>query len=837
MPRQGELRTVPDVATPLVGRRREVGRILELLSDPETRLLTLVGPGGVGKTRLATEVAVRVSGDDFPDGVVFVELAAVGDADLMVATIAGSLGLAVDGPRTPSDSLREYLRDRDLLLILDNFEHLLKQDHAARFVGSLVAAGDGRLAILATSRERLRLRGERTFDVQPFALSPPLATASSDVEDADAIKLFEQNARSVMPDFKVTEANEPTILEVCRRVDGLPLGIELAAARIAHFSVEELLSRMERRLPLLTIGPRDAPDRLRTMRQAIAWSYDMLSAAEKMCFRTVSVFAGAFSAEMANAVFDRRDVRDQATLDVFAATGDQSEPFVDLLASLIDQSLLRRINRPSDQTRLAMLDTIREFGLEQVSICGEEDSIRWAHVAAYLSMTEEVQPRLYGADSARWFDQLEQEHDNIRAAIAWALDHDGIESALRICTASWLFWKQRGHLSDAILWLRRGVDRAGASVTIQLANAYLLLGHSEADLTRSSEYYLTSLELYRQLGDSRSAAGALSSLGMDAFLRGDFVRARSLHKESLDIFRALGSERDVAHAHYQLGRAAAGDGDYKGARQHIEDARGIWEQIGDTGSAVYALLEIARVSLRQRRLSEADELLRWGYAKARDIGFEDASAAFLCLRGYVALQSGDASAAATHLQSALRVFVNLGQRNVEMAQAIEGIARLALVWRRFEEAVRLRSATSAWRQRTGNVLPVVEQAEMDRDIESLRGELGAERYEREWAAGMTDSNLDDAVVLACSIDIKAQPAHPAEDAKLRMAAIRTLTPQERRVLCCVVTGLSSQQIADLLSVRVRTVTTHLDRIFSKLDVDNRTAAAAQAIAIDLCGST
>jgi predicted ATPase/DNA-binding CsgD family transcriptional regulator len=838
MTRHDVPRNLPHVATSLVGRRRELQRILETLADPETRLLTLIGPGGVGKTRLAIEVARRADDDDFPHGVTFVELAAVGDADLLTTTIAASFGLPTDDSRPAEKRLREYLQERDLLLVLDNLEQLLRDDRSAQLIASLIAGTEaGRLAILATSRERLRIRGERTFEVLPFSTLPRSGNSEQHTDASDAVRFFELHARAVRADFTITEQNSQAVLDVCRRVDGLPLGIELAAARVAHFTPEELLARMERRLPILIGGPRDAPDRLRTMRQAIGWSYDLLSPEEQTRFRAVSVFPGDFSAEMAETVALGSSVQERLPIDASLGSHDAVERFHEVLASLIDQSLLRRVDGHGDQTRYAMLDTIREFGLDQLSECGEEEQTRWSYVAAYVTLTERIQIELFGAEPAGWLDLLEREHDNIRAAIGWALDHDGIESALRICTAIWLFWKQRGHLRDAVLWLRRGIEKSEGEVTIQRANTFLLLGHSEVDLARSADYYGHSLELYRQLGDLRSSGGALSSLGMAAFLSGDFSRAQSFHEESLNIFRQLGVETDIAQAHYQLGRAASGTSDYRTARRHLEEARGIWQQAGDVGGVAYTLLELSRVAQRERRLSEAEELLRWSLVATREAGLKDSTAVILSQLGYVALQRGDAPAAAKHFHDALEIFIGLGQRTADVVAAIEGIAKLALVRRQHELAVRLWAATSAWRDRTDRRASTTELVAYERDLSTARSALEPEIYEREWTVGTLDFDLERTIETAIEWTEKVLDGASGSAAAARqLDRIRTLTPQERRVLCCVVRRLTNQQIADFFSVRLRTVTTHMDRIFTKLDVDNRTAAAAQAIAANLCGS-
>jgi predicted ATPase/DNA-binding SARP family transcriptional activator len=539
---------LPVQRTPLLGREREVAAVCHLLLREEVGLVTLIGPAGIGKTRLGQQIATELL-DDFPDGVFFVDLAPIRDPALVAAAIAQVLGVREAQGLPLIESLKAYLRPRQLLLLLDNFEQVLP---AASTVAELLAAAP-HMKGLVTSRVVLRLRGEQEFPV------PPLAP------DA-AVELFVQRARAARPDFAVTDEYAPLLAAICQRLDGLPLAIELAAVRIKLFSPAALLSRLERRLPLLTGGARDLPARQQTLRDAIAWSYDLLEEAEKTLFQRLSVFVGGC-------------VLGAAEVICHPKTGALPPLTIDLLdgvASLVDQSLLWRKEQPDGEPRFVMLETVREFALECLAASGEEPALRRRHAHCYLSLAEKADARLTGPEQAVWLDRLERELDNLRAGLEWFTHAGEAEKALRLGAALWRFWAVRGYLSEGrerlaglLAWsgrvppqapsLRPGTRAAGGyprsgwrfpplpgpvqtAVRLKALYAAGVLADAQGDYTAARSLFEEHLGIQRESGDVEAIATALCSLGNIANAQGDQAAARSLFEEALALFQEAGTD-------------------------------------------------------------------------------------------------------------------------------------------------------------------------------------------------------------------------------------------------------------------------------------------------------
>ncbi len=507
---------LPTYPTPFVGREVDVAAVCQRLQHSQVRLLTLTGPGGTGKTRLSVEVAAALR-PAFADGVFFVSLAPIRNPDLITATIAHTLSIKETGSQPLLDALKAYLRDKQVLLVLDNFEHLLD---AAPRVAQLLHAAPA-LRVLATSREVLHVYGEYAFPVPPLALPnaerlPSLAALSQ----YEAVRLFIERAQAVQPSFHVTNENAPAVAEICHRLDGLPLAIELAAARIRVLPPQALLARLEKRLPLLVGGARDLPHRQQTLRSTIDWSYNLLPEGEQLLFRRLGVFVGSRTLE--------------AVEIVCSLEGDLPIDMLDGLQSLLDKNLLYQKHEVGGEPSFSMLETIWEYALERLEASGELETLQQQHANYYVALVEQAEPALKGPQQVAWLARLEAEHDNIRAALRWALDHGEMETAIRLCAAAWWFWYVHSHLSEGHGWLEQALARStrvAPAARAKALNGAGVLAHNQADYERAVVLYTESLALQRELGDKRGIADALNNLGTIALDRGDYATLRWFSKK------------------------------------------------------------------------------------------------------------------------------------------------------------------------------------------------------------------------------------------------------------------------------------------------------------------
>ncbi len=492
--------------TRLVGREHEVANASELLGRSPVRLLTLTGPGGVGKTRLALEVAAELV-DAFADGVAFVNLAPIHDLALVVPTVAQVLGVRGGGSEAPASTLIEHLRGRRMLLILDNFEQVVE---AAPIVAGILASCPD-LKVLATSRVALNIRAEHVFPVAPLALVDPVRRTAGLVPDASpAVTLFVERSRAVRPNFALTTKNASAVAEICARVDGLPLAIELAAAGIRILPPEALLARLHSRMDLFASGPRDLPARHRTMRDAIAWSYDLLDQNEQALFRRLSIFAGGFSLDAAETV---------ASAGVEMAPGPST---FNVVASLVTQNLVIQ-DSVAGQARFRMLETIREFGLERLDAAGETSLVRHRATTWCVMLAEEAEQELIRGEQAKWLDRLEAEQDNMREALEWSLTCGQAETGLRLAAALWRYWSARGNLREGYSWLECALARGSDASATQRGKALHHLGNLAIDLgdyAAARNHYEQSLIIRQNNGGPSEIAEPLNGLGLLTFYRG-----------------------------------------------------------------------------------------------------------------------------------------------------------------------------------------------------------------------------------------------------------------------------------------------------------------------------
>ncbi len=854
---------LPVQLTSLIGRRQEVAHLQHLLGREDVRLLTLTGPGGIGKTRLGLQVAAELS-DLFTDGAYFVNLAPLGDPHLVVPTIAQTLDLKEVAGQPLLDLLKGALYRKHLLLLLDNFEQVVD---AALDVAALLAVCPN-LKVLVTSRMPLHVRGEQEFAVPPLAVPDPkrlpdLVTLSQ----YEAVALFVARSQAVRPDFQVTNAGAPAIAEICVRLDGLPLAIELAAARCKLLPPQPLLARLHQRLAVLTSASRDVPVRQQTLRNTIQWSYDLLSAEERRLFRHLSIFVGGGTLGAVEAVCE--------------ALGDGVGKVFDGVASLVDKSLLQQTEQEGEEPRLVMLETIREYGLESLTLSGEMEITRQAHAAYYLRLSEEADPELQGPQQLVWLKWLEQEHENLRAAMQWLLEQaedEGAgqrkEMALRLGAALRRFWMIQGHISEGRSFLEQALtarQEIAASVRAKALQAAASLAVYIDDTERAEMLCEESLKLCQELGDRAGMAFSLYQLGMLASTTGNPTMARMRIEEALALCREVGDKDGIAWALLNLGLVISGQGEYARAHALLEESLAMHRASGNKRGIANSLFRLGWVLLvSQGDPATARSLLEEGLVLFRELGDRGNMAQCLSLAGRLALSQGDTTTGRSLLEESMRLFREIGSQwgiaeslavlaQVEASQGdlaaahtlyeesltlvreknykdllpscLEGLAGVVAtqgdpVW-----AARLWGAAETLREVMDTPIFSVYHAAYERSVAAACTQLGEKAFAAAWSEGRTMS-LEQVFAAKGTAEILALiPTESSSAPSVQMPSTfpAGLTNRELDVLRLLAQGLTSAQIAERLVIGLVTVNSHVRSIYSKLGVTSRSAATRYAI--------
>ena len=773
---------LPRPATPLLGRDREVAECVSLANEGTTRLLTLTGPGGVGKTRLALRLA-EVVASRYADGVAFTSLAAVRDPTLVPAAVAHGFGVRRGGDRLVAERLVILLRDRHLLLVLDNFEHLLP---AAVFVADLLASCQA-LTILVTSRTVLRLSGEQAYPVPPLSLPAaggPAAVTAVATGRSEAAQLFVARAAEAAAGFVLSDDNASDVAEICRRLDGLPLAIELAAAWVPILPPRSLLARLERRLPLLTGGPSDAPARLRTMRDAFAWSYDLLSPTEQSLFQRLAVFVSGFTIGAAEAVagdLSRPLPAASGSVPPVARVAASTPSVLSGIAALVNHSLVHQIDAAagSGEPRFAMLETIREFAGDRLVASGEVEAVSERHARFYLDHAEAAGPAfLHHFDQV--LDRLEGEFANLMLALAWLRRSSEPERALRLGVALWS------------LWWYRSAYREGSAVLRPLL-----------DIPRA--------------GPSPARAKLLGGVGMLLTALGQYEQGVALQESSVRAWRDLGDWAEVAMSLWLLGYTLLGI-DVARAEPVIRACLTLYQELGEAwgiGAGTYGLGRIARYQGDDER---AIALLTESVVIGRRIDYRQGIGSSLETLGQIALGRGDLPRAGDLFAEALALFVGI-RNEVGVAQSLEGLAGVAIAGGEVERGVRLVAGGAALRESIGTPVVPLDRPVLDQRVAAARALLGESSFAAAWLVGQARPTVE---AIADGARLAAPAANP--ETAPPVAEGSSLSPRELEVLRLVATGQTDQRIAAVLFLSRRTVNAHVANILAKLGVATRAAA-------------
>jgi predicted ATPase/DNA-binding CsgD family transcriptional regulator len=849
-----------------------VDAVCSLIVDEDVRLLTLTGPGGVGKTRLALRAAETLL-PNFEDGAYFVALAPLIDPDLVIPAIAQALGLKEEGGIPLVDTLKDYLHDKGMLLILDNFEQVAA---AATQIKALLADASG-MQLIITSRASLHLYGEYEYGVAPMSmpdLEPRIPTTVEELGGYDAVQLLVARAREVRQDFALTDDNADAITRICHRLDGLPLALELAAARTRLFSPQTLLARLGKSLPLLTGGPSDVPVRHQTLSNTIAWSYNLLDAVEQKIFTRLSVFVGGFTLA--------------ATIHLMNDLRLQEDDLISRLEALIDKNLMRKREQSDGEPRFWMLATIREYALEKLADTGELDSVSRSHAEFFISLANQAWHTLHGPEQASWFEKLDRDHDNLRLLFAHLTQKPGLLTT-RLVAVFGQFWHMRGYLSEGRRWLDSWIDLvdieqadaardwhlyaliyAGVLAGVQSdyeraievnrkgvaearilgdeARMMYLLGNLAILARRQGDYKLVE-ELQAEtvkfrdiVSDEAGVSGFLHNLAVVQRIMGRFEQAEALFSESIAIKRETGDKQGLSISLQAMSDAAREQGDFERAYTLLEEALALCHETSNQYALPHVQVSLALLLCEQGVYEEAQAALREGLESARATGEQYVIAVALIGLGRVALQQRDYPHARSFLLEALDTKLRVHEYDPEMVASLECMAAVEVGEastnskpQRFERAALLLGAAESRREEVGAPIPPIARTHYTQLVQTIQSRLAPPVFRQAWSKGRALS-LEEAAALAYQPLLSGRL--PTTMAGPNPAPVTTrgqgddvleLTERELDVLRLLAQGMTNKEIGERLVLSHRTVQSHLYRVFSKLDVTTRSAATRYAL--------
>lgn len=735
-PSESRIHNLPTQPTAFIGRAQETADLSQRLSRADVRLVTLTGPGGIGKTRLALQAAAEMA-DQFPGGVCFVSLSPVAETGLIASAIAQAMGVREQANQTALESLNEFVsaREQPLLLLLDNFEHLLP---GAPVVSWMLSAG-AKLKVMVTSQAPLHVSGEHEFPVPPLALPdlrsiPPVDVLAS----LPAVALFVERARAVKPEFVLTQENAAAVAAVCARLDGLPLAIELAAARIKLLSAPAMLARLESRLKLLTGGARDLPTRQQTLRSTLDWSYGLLNAAEQTLLRRLSVFTGGCTLDGVESVCD--------------TGGDLGLEVLDGMASMVDKSLVQQVERAGEETRFTLLSTIREYALEHLAASGDGPGAQRAHAAYYVVLAEEGAQEM--AAHPEWLDRLEAEHDNFRAALDYLMKTGEADWGLRLGAALFRFWETREYFAEGRDAIVRLLALEGAAarpkLRVRLLFAAAVLAGEQGDYESARQLFESSLDFSVQLHDNRGVAVALNALAVNARNRGELDDAALLFERCLDMWKDIGDSADIARALSNLANVAKLQGDLGRASGLYDECQTMFRKAGDGAGVAWTLNHQSDVARERADFAAARSFSEQSLAAFRQQRDSWGIASALSdLAGLSYDQGNNAEARRLYAES-IRRFQELGHKR-GVARVLECLAANAAAQSNAEQALRWAGTAAALRERLGAPLTPADRPKLEKALEFARRSLDSAAGLAAWMEGW-DMRVEQAVQEAMQYD-------------------------------------------------------------------------------------